>query len=92
MPSEKDTATLDKEDAPLGDRHNMAYSSGAVAYGRGQGVVVATGMNTEVGKIAEMLSKSEEQQTPLQQQLAKTAKILSVIVLIAAAIILRWRL
>ncbi len=87
VPSEKDTATLDKEDAPLGDRHNMAYSSGAVAYGRGQGVVVATGMNTEVGKIAEMLSKSEEQQTPLQQQLAKTAKILSVIVLIAAAII-----
>ncbi len=87
VPSEKDTATLDKEDAPLGDRYNMAYSSGAVAYGRGQGVVVATGMNTEVGKIAEMLSKSEEQQTPLQQQLAKTAKILSVIVLIAAAII-----
>lgn len=87
VPSEKEIETIEKEDAPLGDRTNMAYSSGAVAYGRGQGVVVATGMNTEVGKIAEMLSKSEEQQTPLQLQLAKTAKILSVVVLIAAALI-----
>lgn len=87
VPSEKDIAAIEQEEVPLGDRTNMAYSSGAVAYGRGQGVVVATGMNTEVGKIAEMLSKSDEQQTPLQVQLAKTAKILSVVVLIAAALI-----
>ncbi len=87
VPSEKDIHTIEKEEVPLGDRHNMAFSSGAVAYGRGQGIVVATGMNTEVGKIAEMLSQSDEQQTPLQVQLAKTAKILSIMVLSIAAVI-----
>lgn len=87
VPSEKDTSIIDEKDVPIGDRTNMAYTSGTVAYGRGQGVVVATGMNTEVGKIAEMLSDGEEQQTPLQVQLSKTAKILSVIVLAAAAVI-----
>ncbi len=87
VPSEKDMGIIEKEEVPLGDRHNMAFSSGAVSYGRGQGVVVGTGMNTEVGKIAEMLSQSDEQQTPLQVQLAKTAKILSIMVLAIAAVI-----
>ncbi len=87
VPSEKDVEVIDKEDAPLGDRKNMAYSGGAVAYGRGQGVVVAVGMNTEVGKIATMLQEDDKQDTPLQVQLAKTAKTLSVMVLAIAVII-----
>ena len=50
VPSEKHSEALEQENVPLGDRNNMAFSSGAVAYGRGKGVVVATGMDTEVGK------------------------------------------
>ena len=87
VPSEKDASFIAKEDAPLGDRANMCYSSGVVSYGRGQGVVVAVGMNTEVGKIAKMLNESDNSQTPLQVQLAKTAKVLSVVVLAIAAVI-----
>ncbi|MDD4840047.1 MAG: calcium-translocating P-type ATPase, PMCA-type [Clostridia bacterium] len=87
VPSEKDCDVICDIEAPLGDRKNMAYSSGIVSYGRGKGIVVATGMNTEVGKIAKMLSESETTQTPLQVQLAKTAKVLSVVILAIAAII-----
>lgn len=87
VPSEKDHNCTLKEETPLGDRKNMAYSSSIVSYGRGTGVVVATGMNTEVGKIANMLKEEKNTQTPLQGQLAKTAKILSIIVLGIAAII-----
>ncbi len=87
VPSEKDIGIIRRAEVPLGDRHNMAYSSGNVVYGRGVGVVVSTGMDTEVGKIAEMLTKTEEQRTPLQNQLAQTAKVLSIAVLIAAAFI-----
>ncbi|MEG1509809.1 MAG: calcium-translocating P-type ATPase, PMCA-type [Clostridia bacterium] len=87
VPSEKDFAVEVAEKAPLGDRHNMAYSSGVVNYGRGKGIVVAKGMDTEVGKIAKMLAGSDNQTTPLQKQLNKTAKILSLIVLGIAAII-----
>jgi Ca2+-transporting ATPase len=87
VPSEKNAAKTVSADAPLGDRSNMAYSGGTVAYGRGKGVVVATGMNTEVGKIAKMLSTDGDQSTPLQKQLAKTAKIISIAVLAIAAVI-----
>ena len=87
VPSEKGIEVIDREDAPLGDRGNMCYSSGVISYGRGQGVVVATGMKTEVGKIATMLNEGEAGKTPLQVQLAKTAKMLSVIVLAIAAVI-----
>lgn len=87
VPAEKDADAVIGEDAPLGDRSNMAYSGGVVTYGRGQGVTVATGMNTEVGKIAKMLGAAEQQITPLQKQLAKTAKILSIAVLAVAAVI-----
>lgn len=86
VPVEKDCNQVIPENSPLGDRVNMAYSTGVVSYGRGEGVVVGTGMDTEVGKIAGMLT-GEEQTTPLQKQLAKTAKIISVIVLIVAGII-----
>lgn len=87
VPVEKEATAQVSEDAPLGDRLNMAYSSGAVTYGRGKGVVTACGMDTEVGKIAGMLAENEEESTPLQQQLAKTAKMLSVLVIIIAVII-----
>lgn len=83
---EKDATATVASDAPIGDRHNMAFSTGVVQYGRGKGVVTATGMHTEVGHIAGMLQE-EQSETPLQRQLAKTAKTLSIIVLAVAALI-----
>lgn len=87
VPAEKDAAAVIAENAPLGDRLNMAYSGGTVSYGRGTGVVTATGMNTETGKIAKMLNEVKEAPSPLDKQLGKTAKILSVGVLVIAAVI-----
>lgn len=87
VPAEKDCTAEIPDDTPLGDRKTMAYSTGVVTYGRGSGIVVATGMNTEVGKIAGMLNQTEKNTTPLQTQLAKTAKMLSFIVLGIALII-----
>lgn len=87
VPAEKDCTAELKDDTPLGDRKTMAYSTGVVSYGRGSGVVVATGMNTEVGKIAGMLNTQEKNDTPLQVQLAKTAKFLSFVVLGVALVI-----
>jgi len=87
VPVEKDAEAIVKASAPLGDRLNMVYSAGIVTYGRGTGVVVATGMDTEVGKIAGMLKESDKQTTPLQVQLAKTAKLLSILVIFIAVII-----
>lgn len=81
VPSEKDYLAEVGENTPLGDRKNMAFSSGVVTYGRGSGVVVATGMDTEVGKIAGMLNEEKETASPLQKQIAKTAKLLTYIVL-----------
>ena len=86
LPVEKCVDVLPEGDTPLGDRKNMAYSSGTVSYGRGKGIVVATGMDTEVGKIAGMLTE-EDSKTPLQKQLAVTAKYLSIIVLAIAGVI-----
>jgi Ca2+-transporting ATPase len=87
VPSEKHLDIIDKNPIPLGDRYNMAFSTGMVAYGRGEGVIVATGQNTEVGRIATMLNEEEETVTPLQIQLSKTAKVLSIMVLVIAAVI-----
>ena len=87
VPAEKDAEKAVAADAPLGDRADMAYSSGIVSYGRGTGVVTHTGMNTEVGKIATMLTDGSQQTSPLQKQLGKTAKLLSILVLAIAAII-----
>lgn len=87
LPSEKDYLADLKPETPLGDRKTMAYSSGIVTYGRGSGIVVATGMDTEVGKIAGMLNTQEKNDSPLQQQLAKTAKVLTFIVLGIAVVI-----
>ena len=87
VPVEKDHDEIIDADAPLGDRKNMAFSSGVVMFGRGKGVVVATGMQTEVGKIAKMLNVEKDTVTPLQKELDHTAKILSVIVVIVALVI-----
>lgn len=86
-PVEKDALIILKDTTPLWDRKNMAYSSGIVTYGRGTWIVVATGMNTEVWKIAWMLQNSEDNITPLQKQLSRTAKYLSYLVLFIAVII-----
>ena len=87
VPAEKDAEKTVAADAPLGDRADMAYSGGTVAYGRGTGVVTHTGMKTEVGKIATMLTDGSQQTSPLQKQLGKTAKLLSILVLAIAAVI-----
>lgn len=92
VPSEKHVGVLDNIEAPLGDRSNLCYSSGIVAYGRGTGIVFATGMDTEVGKIAKMLSDKEDSKTPLQEQLEKTAKVISLGVLGIAVVIFIFNL
>lgn len=87
VPTDKNADAVTDADAPLGDRMNMAYSGGTVSYGRGAGVVTATGMQTETGKIAEMLNGVTQAPSPLDRQLAKTAKILSAAVLAVAVVI-----
>ncbi|MGN0807786.1 MAG: calcium-translocating P-type ATPase, PMCA-type [Candidatus Coproplasma sp.] len=87
VPVDKDAEAVVEENAALGDRLNTAYSGGTVSYGRGEGVVTATGMDTETGKIAKMLNEVKEAPSPLDRQLSKTAKILSFAVLGIAIII-----
>ncbi|MBQ9786291.1 MAG: HAD-IC family P-type ATPase, partial [Clostridia bacterium] len=74
-------------DTSVGDRHNIVHSSSVVTYGRGFGVVVATGMNTELGKIATLLQHEEKQSTPIQQKLNSLGKIITIIVLAVAVAI-----
>ena len=76
LPGEKDAASVYPAGTPLGDRHNFLYSTSSVAAGRGRGIVVATGMNTQVGKIAHMIGSQDAPQTPLQRKLARTGRIL----------------
>ena len=71
-----------EKDMPLAERRNMVYSGSSVVYGRGEGVVVATGMNTELGKIASMLSNTKEEITPLQKKMNEISKVLSVVVVV----------
>jgi len=85
VPTEKDSHPLTLEpgaqEVPLGDRHNMAYIGTNVVYGRGEGVVVRTGMATEMGKIANLLTETKEEKTPLQKKLAALSRVLSIGVL-----------
>lgn len=78
VPSEKFTHSIDETEVPLGDRNNMAFSSSSITYGRGKGVVTATGMSSEVGKIATMIQSVGEVKTPLQMRLDKLGKVLAV--------------
>jgi len=87
VPVEKNTATLEGDEIALGDRVNMAFSSGMVTYGRGRGVVVATGMQTEVGKIAHMLEYSEETETPMSRRLNQLGRLLGIVALIICGLI-----
>ncbi|MGW8249555.1 MAG: cation-translocating P-type ATPase, partial [Anaerolineales bacterium] len=75
--SPKDTETITKADAPLGDRHCMAYMNTAVTRGRGEMIVTTTGMGTEMGKIADLLNKTEADKTPLQKQLDRLTIIIA---------------
>ena len=74
-------------DVPLGDRTNMVYLGSSVVYGRARAVVTATGMNTEMGHIADALTQTREGKTPLQRKLAQLSKILTVLVLVICALI-----
>ncbi len=76
VPVEKSPETLPDEDIPLGDRRNMAYSSGVVTFGHGRGIVVGTGMDTEIGKIADMLGGESDTQTPMQARLENLGKVI----------------
>lgn len=79
LPVEKDAEIVFSDEVGVGDRVNMVYMSTPVVYGRGEGVVVRTGINTETGKIAKMLSEGEDDTTPLQKQLAKLSKFLGIL-------------
>ena len=81
VPVEKDASVTFSDSVAIGDRVNMAYMSTPVSYGRGKGIVVGTGMKTEIGKIATALDEQEEEQTPLQKVLDKLSKFLGILTL-----------
>ena len=87
VPVEKMAAKIEDEKIGIGDRVNMLFSSSLITYGRGKAVVVETGMNTEVGKIADIINTAEEQGTPLQQKLNKLGKTLGIVALAICAVI-----
>ena len=87
LPVEKETKKIENEETGIGDRVNMAFSSSLVTYGRGKGIVVETGMTTEVGKIAGMINSTEKQETPLQTKLNKLGKTLGIAALAICAFI-----
>jgi len=87
IPVEKGVEALQDEKSPIGDRTNMVYSGTSISYGRGVGVVVATGMNTELGKIAHMLQEEKDIRTPLQHRLGEFSKKLALAILVIVTII-----
>ena len=87
VPVDKQTEALSDGDYTLGDRTNMAFSIGMVTYGRGRGVVVTTGMHTEVGKIADLIQHVEDTETPMSLRLEQLGKVLGVTALIICAVI-----
>jgi len=88
VPCDKDSDVLSGEEVPLGDRKNMLYMGSSIAYGRAEAVVVATGMKTEMGKIAGAIANAEDDETPLQKSLNQLSKILSIAVLLICIFIL----
>ncbi len=87
VPVDKNTQTIEDEKVELGDRTNMVFSSSLITYGRGKGIVVETGMNTEVGKIAGMINETIDTQTPLQQKLNKLGKTLGIAAILICIVI-----
>ncbi|MGQ9667102.1 MAG: cation-translocating P-type ATPase, partial [Anaerolineae bacterium] len=87
VPAKKDAGALLPADAPLGDRRNMAFMGTLVTYGRGRGIVVATGMRTQIGRIAAMIQEVEEEPTPLQQKLDQLGKWLGIAALVICGVV-----
>ena len=86
VPVEKELTVLTDQETGIGDRLNMAFMTSNVTYGRGTGIVIGTGMNTEVGKIAGMLAQADETKTPLKENLNQLGKFLTTAILIIAAV------
>ena len=87
VPVDKISDTIEDESVGIGDRKNMLFSSSLLTYGRGKGIVVETGMKTEVGKIAEMISEVEDSETPLQKKLNGLGKTLGIAALAICVVI-----
>ncbi|MDR1697952.1 MAG: HAD-IC family P-type ATPase, partial [Erysipelotrichaceae bacterium] len=87
VPSEKSADLAFTTEVPIGDRKNMLFMSTPVSYGRGEGIVVATGMNTEIGKIATILSDEKDEMTPLQKRLAELSKFLGILTIALVALL-----
>lgn len=86
VPVEKELVVLEGNEVGIGDRINMAFSNSNVTYGRGKGVVVNTGMSTEVGKIAGMLAEADETETPLKNNLNQLGKFLTAAIIVIAVV------
>lgn len=82
VPVDKDSNYVANEDIGIGDQINMAFSSTSVAYGRGEGIVVYTGMNTEIGKIATLINETSDELTPLQKRLNDLGKVLGIVAIV----------
>jgi P-type Ca2+ transporter type 2C len=87
LPVTKDTAPID-DDVPLGDRDNMVFSGTTVTYGHGKATVTATGMRTEMGRIAGLLKETPDEPTPLQRELDRTGKVLGLVVIAIAVVMI----
>ena len=87
VPVIKQTEAIEGEEIPLGDRKNMVYMGSTVVYGRGKAVITATGMNTEMGKIADALTQAADEATPLQRKLSHLSRVLTILVLIICVVI-----
>ena len=87
LPVEKNISTIEEEKVGIGDRENMLFSSSLVTYGRGKGIVLETGMNTEVGKIAGIINETIDSQTPLQEKLDKLGKTLGIAAVVICLVI-----
>ena len=87
VPVEKNNEKIEDKEVSIGDRTNMLFSSSLITYGRGKGIVVETGMNTEVGRIATIINNTEKQETPLQNKLNKLGKTLGIVAIIICVFI-----
>lgn len=87
LPVDKDAETVLEDEVPIGDRSNSAFMGTTVTYGRGMGLVVATGMHTQIGQIAEMIRSVEEEETPLQRRLDQLGKTLGIAALIICGLV-----